>query len=380
VSESTLINALMKPFLRQRPAGAFSLPGALGPDTRMLCIDTGDLADMLFHAPLLTACKRRYPGATIDFLVPDEHVDLVARSGLAHQCVVYKEGQLSPWKPSYGSLMRKLGAGDYDVAVVMSFAPNPRLELGALASGARLRLGPSHDGGWPSVNFEVRRGPDAGGYYGDRLAVVAPFLGFRPAELKPRWPLPADRVRHMAQQVHFHKPNPDQMLVGIDPGATRAGRALAAENLHFLVRQLASQVVCKVVAVGDPKDRERLDRFTTRLSEAPVGLPRDTLLDMLVLAAQCDLFVGGNTDLMHFAVAMGVPTVALFSEEEDPCCRPSDRPHVRVLDVNEGEKVDIETLMEAVEAVTGGRTHTASKVIPDPDGGAGDDGAAPVDG
>ena len=31
--------------------------------------------------------------------------------------------------------------------------------------------------------------------------------------------------------------------------------------------------------------------------------------------------------------------------------------------VTQGQKVDIETLMEAVEAVTGGRTTTASTVI-----------------
>jgi ADP-heptose:LPS heptosyltransferase len=379
VAESALINALMRPFLRQKPAAPFSVPGALGAESRVLCIDTGDLADLVFHAPLLTAFKRRHPDAIIDFLVPEDHVDLVARSGLAHHCVVYREGQLSPWKPSYGSLLRKLGAGHYDVALVASFRPSPRLELGALASGASLRLGPSHEGGWPSVNFEVRRSADDAGYYGDRMAVVAPFLGFRPGELKPRWPLPADRVRHMAQQVHFHKPNPDQMLVGIDPGLARSGRAIAPESLHFMVRQLATQVVCKVIALGDPRERERIDRFATRLTEAPTGLPRDTLLDMLLLVAQCDLFIAGNTDLLHFAVAMGVPTVALFSDEEDPAFRPSGRDRVRILDITEGERVDIETLMETVEAVTGGRATTASTVIvPDPEADAAES-ASPAD-
>lgn len=369
MAESALINTLMRPFIKRGRETPFTVPGALGAGSRLLCIDSGDLADLVFHAPLLTAYKRRHPGAAMDFLLPEPHVDLVAQSGLAHHCVVYREGQLNPWRPAYGSLLRKLGAGQYDVAMVMSFRPNPRLELGALASGAALRLGPSHEDNWPSVNFEVRRSPASEGYYGDRMAVVAPFLGFAPGELKPRWPLPGDRLRHTAQQVHFHKPNPDQLLVGLDPGVSKGGHAFAPENLQFLVRQLATQLVCKVVPLADPVDRDRLDRFSARLSETPVGLPRSTLMDMLLLASQCDLFIGGNTDLMHFAVAMGVPTVALFAEGEDPCYRPAGRSCARTLDIASGEKVDIETLMEAVEAVTGGRTGRASTVIVAPPAG-----------
>ena len=90
-------------------------------------------------------------------------------------------------------------------------------------------------------------------------------------------------------------------------------------------------------------------------------------MDMLLLASQCDLFIAGNTDMLHFAVAAGVPTVALFTDADDPACRPEGRPRVRVVEVAAGEKVDIETLMEAVEAVTGGRSGSGSKVIPAPD-------------
>ncbi len=378
MAESTLINTLMRPFIKKGRSTPFTVPGALGAESRVLCIDSGDLADMIFHAPLLTAYKRRHPGAAMDFLVPESHVDLVAQSGLAHHCVVYREGQLNPWRPAYGSLLRKLGSGEYDVAVVMSFRPNPRLELGALASGAALRLGPSHADGWPSVNFEVRRAPEAGGYYGDRIRVVAPFLGFAVGELKSRWPLPGDRLRHMAQQVHFHKPNPDQLLVGIDPGVSKGGQAFAPENLQFLVRQLTTQLVGKVVPLGDPHDGDRLERFTARLAEAPVGLPRNTLMDMLLLTSQCDLFIAGNTDLMHFAVAMGVPTLALFGVDEDPCYRPEGRNHVRVVEVATGEKVDIETLMEAVEAVLGDRRGTGATVIPEADAPAAPDEDQPA--
>lgn len=363
MADHKIISSLMRPFFRKGQAASFTVPGALRDDSRILCIDPGDLSDVLFHVPLLTAIRRRFPGSKMDFLLPEKHAPLIVPSGLARQCIIYKDGQLNPWRPAFSSLLRKLGAGNYDVALVMSYEPRPRLELAALASGASLRYGPSHKDAWPAINFEMRASGESPGYRGDRLQRTAPFLGFAPGEMSARWPLPMDKVRQMAQQVHFHKPNPDQMLIGVDPGVGKAGHCFALENLQFLVRQLSSQFVCKVLPLGDPDNRERLEKFETRLSEVPVGLERETLLEMILLLSQCDLFVSGNTDFFHFAVALGVPAIGLFSQADGPEWQPDNRPRAKVIRVTKGEKVDIETLMEAVEAVTGGRTSTASTVM-----------------
>jgi ADP-heptose:LPS heptosyltransferase len=366
LGENKIITTLMRPLFNKRKTASFTLPRALTDSSRVLCIDCGDLSDFLFHVPLLTAIRRRYPGAKMDFLVPEKHAPLVIPSGLARQCTIYKEGQLNPWRPAFGTLLRKLGAGDYDMAIVMSYSPQPRLELAALASGATLRFGPSHKDAWPGVNFELRQRDDDDGYRGDRLKSAAPFLGFDPAELVSRWPLPLEKLRQMAQQVHFHKPNPDQMLIGVDPGVGKSGHSFALENIQFLIRQLSSQLVCKILPLGDPSANGRLEKFEAALSEVPAGLQRDTILEMILLLAQCDLFVAGNTDFFHFAVAQGVPAIGLFSKRDEVQWMPRGRPRVRVLQVTKGEKVDIETLMEAVEAVTEGRTSTASTVITTP--------------
>lgn len=371
VTEHKLMNTLMRPFFRKGTESSFTVPGVLSEDSRILCIDPGDLSDVLFHMPLLTAIRRRFPGSKMDFLLPEQHAPLIVPSGLARQCVIYKPGQLNPWRPSFGSMLRKLGAGDYDIALVMATSPKPGLELAALASGAPLRYGPSHKDAWPAINFELRIPADAG-YRGDRLRYAAPFLGFSPEEMIARWPLPMDKVRQMAQQVHFHKPNPDQMLIGVDPGAGKSGHAFALENLQFLVRQLSSQLMCKIVPLGGPDGGDRLTKFESLLSGVPLSLNRETLLETVLLLAQCDLFVSGNTDFFHFAVALGVPAIGLFSQAEAPGWVPRDRPRARVITVTRGEKVDIETLMESVEAVTEGRKTTASTVIPG--GGEADEG------
>ena len=372
MTEHRLITSLMRPFFKRGQATSFSVPGFVGNESNILCLDNGDLAEVLFHIPLVRALRRRFPGAKIDFLLPEDHAPLIVPSGMARHCIIYKPNQLNPWRPAFASLLRKLGEGAYDMAVVMAFKPEPRLELAAMASGAALRLGPSHDEAWPSINFEMKTAAGDESYLGDRLLRTAPFLGLTPEELSLPWPLPVDQVRQVAQQVHFHKPNPDQMLIGVDPTAGKSGRALALENLLFLVRQINSQLVCKVLPLGDPAQKQRLEKFETRLSEVPVGLSRETLFEMVMLLSQCDLFLAGNTDFFHFAVSLGVPTIGLFTAYDEACWIPRRRESVKVLSVAKGEKIDIETLMEAVEAVTGGQTSRPSTIISEPADGSPD--------
>jgi len=361
VSDQKLISAVLRPFFRKGTGARFSLPDCVRDDSRILCIDAGCLSDVLFHMPLLTAIRRRYPGAVMDFLMPEKHATLVVPSGLARQCLLYKPTQLNLWRPAFASLLRQVQAGDYDLAFLMAHEAHPALEMAALASGAALRFGTSHPQAWPAINFELRALPDS--YLGDRLRHAAPLFGFAAAELAPRWPLPMDKMRQMAQQVHFHKPNPRQLLVGIDPGAPLSGPGWPLETFQAIARTLTAKVECRVLPLGHPQEKETQARLEVLLSNVPTGLNRDTLLEVVLLLSQCDLFVAGNTDCLHFAVAMGVPVVGLFRADDPACWRPAAGPRLRLLEPDVDGRVDADVLLAAVDAVAGDRPRSAGATV-----------------
>jgi len=380
-----VLDNVLQAFKKKKETGLFRVPGALDAGARVLAIAPDDLTDLLFHVPLLTGLRRQHPGASIDFLLPEPFAPLVVPSGLARQVLVYTEKQLKGWRPAVAALHRQLAKGEYTVSIVLSVEPRPDLEALGLASGAALRVGPSHSGGYPAVNLEVRAPAEGQGYRGQLPQRLAPFLGLDATDLQTAWPLPPDRLRQTAQLVHFNKPNPDELLVGVDPGLGKAGQGFALDNLLFLVRQITSQVNCRVLPLSGPDGQDRVAKMEPRIPGMPQGLKRDTLLETILLLCQCDLFVAGNTDLLHFAVAQGVPTIGLFSAQDGTEWRPGPREHARILDVAKGEKVDIATLMETVEAVTGGRGAVVRKVRSEaapgaaesPDPGAGKDPGSP---
>ncbi len=346
-----MLEKLKQTLRGQKETGPFRVPGEVHDGSRVLALATGDLADLLFHVPLLASLRRTYPGASIDFLVPEQFAPLIIPSGLARQVMVYAPRQLTGWKPAYRTLQRSLAGKGYDISYVLSQSPAPPLEALGLATGARMRLGPSHAGAWPAVNLELRPREDAG-YAGDRLHLLAPFLGLEPGSLRTTWPLPTDKLRQTAQVVHFNKPRPEEMLVGVDPGPDKDGRAPGKETLRSLVAQLRAQLNCRVLPLSSPEGEERRREFESLLpSPVPPAFNRDTLLETMLLLCQCNLFVASNTDLFHMAVAEGIPTVGLFGQHVGGRWRPRRRARVRVLTPGAGKPLDLATLMEAVTAV-----------------------------
>lgn len=364
MAEHRMITSLMKPFFRKGKASSFTLPGAVSDQSRILCLASNDLSEVLFHIPIIRGIRRRYPGARIDFLVPEELAPLIIPSGFAKECILYKKGQLNPWRPSFSSLLRKIGAVNYDVSMVMSFSPNPQLELVGLASGAALRFGPSHGESWPGVNFELKSPKDQKVYYGQRSFGISPFLGLDNHGADVRWPLPMDKLRQVAQQIHFHKPNPDQMLVVVDPGIGKSGSGIALDNFHAIVRHLSQDLLCRFLPLSYNDKSGRLQKFDVMVPDVPVGIKRDLLLDNILLLAQSDLFIGGNTDLFHFAVAQGVPAIGIFSQKEDAAWIPPAGDKVRVLVPAKGKSIDLDILLDLVKEVSGEQMSTPSTVIP----------------
>lgn len=350
-----VMSGLVGRMLAGKDPAPFRLPGTLSDEAQILAVDTGDLSDLLFYAPLLQAVRRRHPRARIDMLLPESHVSLVQPTGLVRDCLVYGAKQLRTWTPGYVTLARSVGKRRYDLSVVMTFDPSPALEGVALATGAALRLGPSHPKAYPGVNFELRTRDDDRRYRGARLAAMAPFLGLPDFDDLRGWPLPEERRRRVAQLVRLNKPRQEELLVGVDPSLGKSGKGLALPTLHFLLRQLASQMPCRPLPLSLHENRERLRQFEAGLGQPPLDLPRGTLFDTVLLASQCDLVLAGNTDLFHYAVSLGVPALGLFTAEDPPSWEPRTLPNARILRVSEGKRVEVDVLMDAVGAVRGAR-------------------------
>jgi lipopolysaccharide heptosyltransferase II len=327
----------------------FHLP-LVGPEGgRLLFMQSGEITDLLFAAPVLSCVHRTFPRTRIGVLVREDASELIRHHPHVHDLLIYQPGQMRFSHPGFYRLARRLRKRAYDMVVHMGESPLPAHEVLAYLSGAPVRIGPASERGYPYVNCELRWDPGRSGYEGRRISEVAGLLG---VQLDPdmRGALLSDQdLRFARQLVHFRKPRRDQILIGVDPGRSKSQTKVLDRTLAYLVNAIYQRYRSKVVVVTTPDDEESAARFEHGLRCERFELPRENIKDVVSILTQCDVFLAGNTQLLHFAVAFGVPTVGLFTERDDPRWTPPDKPHVAIIQGRRGSKLSLDEFLGTVE-------------------------------
>ncbi len=69
------------------------------------------------------------------------------------------------------------------------------------------------------------------------------------------------------------------------------------------------------------------------------------------MLSQCDIFLSGNTNLFHFASAMKIPTIGLFTKYDGKSWIPEKMPNVRIFKGTKGEKLSLKNFFGKVDEV-----------------------------
>ena len=353
LGEAAYSPAVVRPLSRWlRLAGShepFRLP-LVGPEGgRVLFVQSGEITDLLFAAPLITGLHRTYPRCRISALVAEDASELIRHHPHVHDMLLFSPNRMGLASPSFYKLARKLRKHAYDMVIHMGEAPAPAYQLLGYLSGAPVRVGPQRDGAYPYVNCELRWSAERSGYEGRRLGEVGGLMGVQlPADWRSAVLTDQD-MRFARQLVHFRKPRRDQILIGVDPGRGKSQTKVMDRTLAYLVGAVYQQYRSKVIVLATPNEDETATRFEQSLKCERIDLPRHNIKDVVALLSQCDLFLSGNTNLFHFAVAFGVPTIGLFTDRDDRRWVPPAQPHLVTVHGRRGAKLSLADFMAQVE-------------------------------
>jgi heptosyltransferase-3 len=145
---------------------------------------------------------------------------------------------------------------------------------------------------------------------GHKIAQLGAVLDVDPPPLPVMWTAPEDRT-HAAALVPAGRP-----LIGLGPTANWAPKAWPADRYAALFNALVSGPLPGAVPVvfAGPGEAERAMAapLLAALPEAIDLVGKVTLPEAAACLAQCALFVGNDSGLMHLAAAAGTPTLGLF--------------------------------------------------------------------
>ena len=342
---------LITPFLgRMVREEEFSLPGDIGNDTRVLIVDSGDLTELLFFAPVINHLTSRYPGMRVTVLVREGNSELIRTMDQINEMISYERGHLSVFSTTYFSLLKRLRSREFNVVFLLGKEFSFARSLLSLVSRARLRVGYAQEFTYPFINCELRLTSDKQ-YESQRAMSYLTALGFRPDESLAGWRLPDKDIRWAKQMIHFRKPDPKEMLIAVDPGIGKGDHRLAEQTFAQMASQIAGRYTSKVLVVSNNLDPKGIERFRSLLNADMVDLAPKNIKEALALLSRADLLLSGNTDFFHFAVGMRLPCLGFFTRHDTSNWFPKNTPWVQIIQGVKGQKMSLEEVYSKIDTL-----------------------------
>jgi ADP-heptose:LPS heptosyltransferase len=208
------------------------------------------------------------------------------------------------------------------------------------------------EGSDPALNLVVSM-PAARGYRPVQSLEFLSFLGIPREELSPGWQITDADRRYTERLLALRRWGRRGPLVGIDPGVGRGGVRPNAEKLAWIVEKIAETRGVVPLILSDDLHSPAVRELRARLQTPPLEIPVRGIRDVLALTRCCDAFVGGNTNLFHLAVALGVPMIGLFSRADEDRWVPAGRERTRVLRLRPGDRLLADDLVATFDEVAG---------------------------
>jgi ADP-heptose:LPS heptosyltransferase len=335
-----------------RMAGAdhFSLPGDVSDASRVLVVDSGDLTELLFFAPVLGNLKHRFPGMRVSVLVREGNGELVRTMEQINEMISYEPEHLSLVSTTYLSLLRRVRSREFDVVFLLGRDFNFARSLAALWSRARVRVGFSQRFSYPFVNCEVRRSGQSH-YEADRSMYFLNALGLTPGDNLPGWKLPDQDIKWADRLIHFRDPDKNRMLVAVDPGMGKGRHRLVEKSFLYMVSEICTRHPSKVIVLSNNLDEKQLRSFRASLDTNVIDLAPKNVKEALALMSRADLVLSGNTDFFHFAVSMRLPTLGFFTGHDGENWFPKSTPWVQIIQGVRGQKLSLDEVFSKIDTL-----------------------------
>ncbi len=300
----------------------------LGKQPTIAVVKLGDLGDVLLVTPLLSALRARYPGSRVVAIVRRIGDEVLANNPAVHQTIVV------PASRTLGSVAAGLKSAvtlRRERADALLIAHHLTLRSGArnqrlIAAAANARVVAGLDNGRGS--FLTHRLPDRGfgampewQYWLELGALLgAPVTG------RPYIGIP-DAARTTA--AGMLAPLGQRPFIVMHPvvGTYGPGRAWPVDRFAVLAEMLDATGY-RIVVVGGDDATAASHRICASLTAAIDLAGRTSLTELAAIVDRAALVIGADSGVVHLAVALNRPTLALFGPSNHHAWAPVGANHL----------------------------------------------------
>jgi predicted lipopolysaccharide heptosyltransferase III len=290
---------------------------------RILLIRLRLIGDVVFTTPAVAALDRRFPDATITYLV-ERAAEPVVRHNTHIDDVLVIDRPRGLARVAYDArLAATLRGRRFDLAI--DFHGGPRSAWLTWATGARRRIGYARPGRRWCYTTHVPWSPDLvppRHSVRNQWALLSPLGIPEPAFGEPPTEMPPDPHAEPAVTARLTAAGvaADDRVIVMHVSAGNPFRRWPAAHFAEVAAVLASAVESRrIIITSGPSEVEAADAIAAA-AQARAGTAAGRILrcgefdlaELRVLVARAALYIGGDSGPLHIAGTTAVPIVALF--------------------------------------------------------------------
>lgn len=289
---------------------------------RILIIKTSSLGDVIHALPVLDYLKQTCPDCSIDWVVEEPFLPIVAHNPLIDRVLVVrtKTWRKQPFAPETrqqaAQLWATLRQSRYDY--VFDIQGNLKSGLIALATGAPVRIGFSREALQEKINllFTTRTVAFQSGDTHCRQRylrlVSAPFGPQGETDHFTTDIVSAPEDEAAAEQ--FMAPLSGSRVLLFQVGTTWATKFWHTAGWNALTRRILEQYPDTRILInwGSPVEKALGEDIIAAAGDRVSLLPWFKIKELVPIIRRVDLVVGGDTGPVYLAAAVGTPTVSYY--------------------------------------------------------------------
>ncbi|MDD4004472.1 MAG: glycosyltransferase family 9 protein [Elusimicrobiaceae bacterium] len=275
---------------------------------KILVIQLRRIGDNLLTLPAISALKRAFPGARVDFLAEPPADILFKNSPDINELLVYDHKKQFFW-------LREIRRRRYDW--VIDYLGNPRSIALAAASGARVRAG-AKDVFWSFLyNVEMKRGAEPAYAPLEKILMLAPF-GVKPDRERLLPVLRPDLHAVKAADVFLAANGlAGTPVLGAAPVSRRITRQYPPELFAETLKLVYQATGIKSVVLWGPGELEIARKITDMADGCAILSPETKNLASLTgLVSRFSALLANCNGPKHIAVATGVSTLTIHASSD----------------------------------------------------------------
>jgi len=290
---------------------------------KILAIQFKYLGDVAVATPALRSLKEHCGGAELHVLVPEEAAPLLAHVRWIDRVWGFPRRRGRMNLRAALPAVRELRAQCFDVSVDLAGNDRGALLSALIRAPKRIGMLAPHGSLWRRACYtQTVEALDATRHESVRLWAVVAVLGV-PFPDALRMQLAPDPALLAQARAYLDRV---EVLCFINAGQPKREWPLS-HWAEFHAMASAHGVVVGFSGGNTARERSLLRQLRERIPQATVLEPVEPLPALLAALAQLKGFISADTGPMHFAAALGVPTIGLFGPTSAQCWAPLGDQH-----------------------------------------------------